>query len=104
VTRLFNYQLPFRAIFYDEDGSVTGKGPGSWATPYNRAHEVPECEYDEEYWGSVFCDNTIQVRRVAFTGSQPLSTFKGMQMNILLWDDDLLTMNGTWADKNNTEN
>jgi len=34
VTRKMNYQYPWRAIFRDEDGTLTGKGPNSWATPY----------------------------------------------------------------------
>ena len=28
------YQFPFRDIFYDLDGSLTGLGPKTWATPY----------------------------------------------------------------------
>lgn len=28
------YQYPFRDIFYDLDGSLTGLGPKTWATPY----------------------------------------------------------------------
>jgi hypothetical protein len=39
VPRRIHYTIPFRAIFYDLDGSLTGKGPGSWATSYFRHHE-----------------------------------------------------------------
>jgi hypothetical protein len=46
---------------------------------------VPECEYNADYWGSVFCDNTVQVRRIAFTTSP---AHLGMQMNILPFDLD----------------
>jgi hypothetical protein len=99
VTRLFNYQFPHRAIFYDEDGSVTGKGAGSWATPYFAHHEVAECEYDEAQ-GSVFCDNTVQVRRVAFK-AYPVDLFAGMWFYVLPYDDDLFTENG--GDLNRTE-
>jgi len=28
------YQFPEKAIYFDLDGSLTGKGPNSWATPY----------------------------------------------------------------------
>jgi hypothetical protein len=34
VPKRIRYQYPFRAIFYDEDGSLTGEGKKSWATPY----------------------------------------------------------------------
>jgi hypothetical protein len=59
VTRIFNFGYPHRAIFEDLDGSLTGKGAGSYATYYYPHHEVPECEVDLEYWGGVFCDNSI---------------------------------------------
>lgn len=33
TTKRIRYQYPERAIFYDETGGLTGKGPGSWAVP-----------------------------------------------------------------------
>lgn len=66
VTRIFNYQYPWKSIFLDEDGSITGKGAGSWATPYYPHHNQTECEYNKTYWGAVYCDNTVQVRRITF--------------------------------------
>jgi hypothetical protein len=66
VKRIINYGFPYKAIFFDEDGSVTGKGPRSWATPYNKHHEHPECEKNITYLGGMVCDNRVQVRRVAF--------------------------------------
>jgi len=66
VKRIINYGFPYKAIFFDEDGSVTGKGPRSWATPYNKHHEHPECEKNITYLGGTVCDNRVQVRRVAF--------------------------------------
>jgi hypothetical protein len=94
VTRIFNYQFPHRAIFYDEDGSVTGKGAGSWATPYYPHHDVPECEHDPDYWGSVFCDNTVQVRRIAFAGAKPGGLFTGMYNYVVRYDDELFLEGG----------
>jgi len=38
VTKRIVYQYPYRAIFSDLDGSLTGKGPGSWATYYHEHH------------------------------------------------------------------
>jgi hypothetical protein len=37
VPRKIWYQYPEKAIYYDLDGTLTGKGPKSWATP-NYAH------------------------------------------------------------------
>jgi len=45
VTFKVRYTTPFRAIYYDVDGTLTGKGTNSWMTPYY-LHNVwaPECE------------------------------------------------------------
>lgn len=47
---IIKFQTPYTAIFHDLDGSLTGLGPGSWATgdmnnPKTGARhlEVPEC-------------------------------------------------------------
>jgi len=34
VTARVRWQEPFREIIYDLDGSLTGKGPNTWVTPY----------------------------------------------------------------------
>ena len=88
VKRIANYQYPWRAIFLDEDGTLTGKGPGSWATPYYKHHNQTGCERNASYYGGVFCDNTVQVRRIAFHGTKPAAIFRGMGFKILRYDDD----------------
>jgi hypothetical protein len=62
---------------------------------------VPECEYNFTYYGGVFCDNSIQVRRVAFAKSVPADLFRGMAFYVLPYDDDLFLENG--GDINRTE-
>jgi len=100
VTRTFNYGYPDRAIFEDLDGSVTGLGAGSWATVYYPHHMVPECEHREEH-GGVFCDNTVQIRRVAWANSVPSGLFRGMFNYAVLYDDELFLENG--GELNRTE-
>lgn len=51
VQRVCNYQLPWKAIFHDIDGTLTGKGPGSWATPYKASHSWSNCEYSAYFGG-----------------------------------------------------
>ena len=94
VTRLANYQLPWKVIFLDEDGSLTGKGAGSWATPYYPHHNHTACETNISYFGGVFCDNTVQVRRIAFHGAKPAALFKGMGFKVLRYDDDIVAEYG----------
>lgn len=77
----------------DLDGSLTGKGPGSWATPYFKHHEQPECDWSDELLDvldGVACEGSIEVRRVAFHAAQPSGHFYGMGLKILPYDDDLL--------------
>jgi len=90
VTRLINWGYPHKGIFLDEDGTLTGKGAKSWATPFYQHHNHSECEHNLTYWGGTFCDNTVQVRRVAFHGAQPASIFRMMGMKILRMDDVVL--------------
>lgn len=90
VKRLINWGFPYKGIFLDEDGSITGKGPKSWATPYYPHHNHSECEHNISYWGGTFCDNTVAVRRVAFHGAQPASIFRMMGLKILRMDDSVL--------------
>lgn len=89
VTRIFNFGYPDRAIFEDLDGSLTGKGPMSYATPYWKHLDIPECEHNAEYYGGTFCDNTIQIRRVVFYNAVPRALFTGMFSYATLYDDDL---------------
>lgn len=39
VVKRIRWQFPHKAIYLDEDGSLTGKGPKTWATPYFKHHE-----------------------------------------------------------------
>ena len=43
VTRRIIYQYPYKDIFYDLDGTLTGLGAGTWATPYFLHNDQPEC-------------------------------------------------------------
>ena len=58
VTRFINYQFPYVEILHDLDGTFTGLGPNSWATPYHAHHNVKECQVRPEYNGTI-CDGTI---------------------------------------------
>lgn len=90
VDRKIRYQAPRKAIFQDLDGSLTGKGPNSWATVYYKHHDQPECDQDLDVMDGVMCDSTVQIRRVAFHAASPSSHFTGMALKILRYDDDQL--------------
>lgn len=58
VTTKIRYQEPYREIFYDLDGTLTGLGPKTWTTPYWKHNDQPGCTYKEEFDGLV-CDSTV---------------------------------------------
>lgn len=42
ITRRIKYQMPWRGIFLDLDGSLTGKGPNTWASAHFSHNEHKE--------------------------------------------------------------
>jgi len=89
-----NYQVPWRAIYYDIDGSLTNKGEKSWATPYWLHNDWSDaCERDPRQYSSaarspsaavdtgLVCTSAVQVRRVAWSGYSP-GNFRLMSMRI----------------------
>lgn len=57
VTQRILYASPYRDIFYDLDGSLTGKGSKSWATPYWEHNLQPECELSLDIHNGILCSN-----------------------------------------------
>jgi hypothetical protein len=72
VTKRIRYGTPYKAIFLDLDGTLTGLGANTWATPWANHHDVPECQNSALHGGAI-CDSTIQVRRVVFNSYAPTS-------------------------------
>lgn len=98
VKRRIKYQFPYNGIFLDEDGSLTGKGAGSWAVGYNKHHEQKECSFGPDYgewvresYMPMYCDNTVQIRRVLVHSIEPFGNFNGQVIKILRYDDDQIT-------------
>ena len=88
VTKKIRYQYPFKAIFFDKDGTLTGLGANTWATWAFKFLMHPECQVSDAHNGLI-CDSTAQIRRVAFFGAVPNSIFTIQRANIYKWDDDL---------------
>jgi len=99
VPRRIRYQYPYKAIYYDRDGSLTKQGPDSYASYFQKHHEQPECVFTTESrdeFDGVVCNNEVQIRRVAFHGATPRGLFTGMVLRFLRYDDDFYgTMNET---------
>ena len=80
VPKIVKYGTPFRTIFFDKTGGMTGKGTNTWFLPYFKHLLVKECE-NAESKGGILCDSSVQVRRIAMHGLP--SNFFGMRMKIL---------------------
>ena len=60
VPKRIIYQEPYRAIFFDEDGSLTGASEQSWATPYWKHNDVEgPCKHKPDSHDGLICDNTV---------------------------------------------
>ena len=84
------YQFPYRAIFYDADGSLTGRGPGAWATSdwtHNRVW-TDDCELVDEY-GGLLCHPGVTVRRLHISGYKP-GSLEGKDLYLLPYDDTIV--------------
>lgn len=80
------FGYPDRGILFDETGSTSEFGTGSWILP-NFNHNKPEDGDDTciELEGSspiaedgMLCNDEVQVRRLAFHDYQPSNTFRGL--------------------------
>jgi hypothetical protein len=79
------YQAPYRDIFYDLDGTLTGLGPRTWATPYYLHNHQPECIVNKTVYDGILCNSNVQVRRMVFNEYSP-SIFEIMPLKILKID------------------
>jgi len=92
------YQVPFREIIHDLDGSLTGLGSESWAVFAQPHLFQPECSHEPETHDGMICDGTIQIRKIAFHDFDPAS-FRMTQIKIARWDADIeanITSNETY--------
>ena len=83
------YETPYRDIFYDLDGSLTGLGPGSWATPWYPHNLQPECQGYLKEFNGIICNSSVQIRRVVFYNYLPMS-LSMHNLNILKVDDAVI--------------
>ena len=90
VPRRINWQFPYREIIHDLDGSLTGLGENSWATPYYPHNMAPGCQRSQEVHGGIICDGTNSIRRIAFYGVTPDGMMTGMNLKFALWNDDII--------------
>jgi hypothetical protein len=84
------YQTPYSAIYLDLDGTLTGLGANTWATPHRESHMWDSCTHLEDEYDGVICDNTVEVRTIKFSTYTPSGLLDGMGLKMLRWDDDVI--------------
>jgi co-chaperonin GroES (HSP10) len=67
------------------DGSLTGLGPKTWATPFFEHNNQPECEKQLDVYDGLLCHSSVEVRRIAFFNYVP-DIFSFMPLNLLKLD------------------
>jgi hypothetical protein len=71
VPKRILYQEPYREIIYDEDGTLTELGPGTWATFFYPHLNTTECTYNLDVYDGTICDSSLSLRRIAFHSYSP---------------------------------
>jgi hypothetical protein len=95
VTKKIRYQVPFKGIFHDTDGSWIDEKRGvtgdAWATSDWGFNLVdPACERSTDIYDGLICDGSITVRGVRFTGFKP-NSLKGRDIYIVPYDDSIIS-------------
>ena len=75
---------PFRDIFSDLDGSLTGTAPGAWAMPYYAFNNWPECSRDVggALGGGHVCTSAVTVRRMQMDNAKPVAQLQFKNINV----------------------
>jgi hypothetical protein len=96
MPRKIRYQTPFKAIYFDKDGTLTGLGPNTWATYHYESHMWDSCQHLEDEYNGVICDDTVEIRSIEFSTYTPSGMLDGMGLKVLKYDDDIINaMNET---------
>lgn len=88
TTKYIHHGLPYTGIWFDVDGSLTGKGPASWATFYYPHLMQEGCTRNENTLDGIACDNQVTIKRLSFTAPVPKDVLRGMPLRILPYNTE----------------
>jgi hypothetical protein len=89
VDRRIQYQWPYRGIFWDLDGSLTGVGTNSYATRDYPHLMWPECTLKKDTHDGIVCDSRTQLRRISMYDHVPYWDFQYDYLKIYQWDQSV---------------
>lgn len=103
------WDVPYKEIIHDIDGSLTRLGPNSWVCPWFPHNLQPECQGYLEEFNGIICNSSVQMRRVVFHNHLPL-TMTMHPLHVLRIDDsitanmDIATMQKYYGNSDNYSN
>ena len=83
-TKKVKWTVPYKQIFWDLDGSITGT-PNGWITPYYHWNDWtgPCTHQGAAYDNGIVCDNTTAVRRLQIDQLQPYQLDQQVRVHAL---------------------
>ena len=82
VQKRVTWTDPERDIILDQDGTLTNLKGGGWVTPYFPHNDVEACTRNDAVYSGLVCNNSIQIRRLAFYNLVRADNFYGVEMKI----------------------
>ena len=69
VDRRVAWRWPFKGIFHDLDGTLTGQGADSYVSAYWKHNDWPACTVDMDLYDGIICPSPLAIERIVFTGA-----------------------------------
>ena len=88
VSQRVRFNVPYKEILIDLDGSLTGNSVNGTVTFYYEHLDVPGCTRDETVYNGLVCDDSVMIRRVEFYAANPTGNFKMEDLNIFRNEDN----------------
>ena len=69
VDRKIKWNWPFKGIFHDLDGTLTGQGADSYVSSYLPHNDWDECTKDIDVYDGILCPYPFAIEKVIFYGA-----------------------------------
>ena len=86
VVQRVRFNVPYKEIIVDNDGSLTGSNARGLVTYFYSHLNVPGCVRDEAVYNGLVCDETVTIRKVEFLNLNPFDAFSMQLLDI--WNLD----------------
>ena len=70
VDRRIRWKEPYKGIFHDLDGTLTGQGADSYVSAYWQHNDWPQCSVDMAMYDGIICPSPYAIERIVFTNAK----------------------------------